>query len=115
MKIIYIAGPFRGANTWEIECNIRRAEEWGLKVATLGAMPLIPHTNTRFFHGLLNDQFWLDGTRELLKRCDGAFFTPNWIVSSGSRGEMEVARRMMPVFENLEDLELWLAAPEDGK
>lgn len=27
MKLLYIAGPFRGANSWEMEQNIRRAEE----------------------------------------------------------------------------------------
>lgn len=26
MKVIYVAGPFRAPNSWEIEQNIRRAE-----------------------------------------------------------------------------------------
>jgi hypothetical protein len=115
MKIVYIAAPFRAKNAWEIEKNIRRAEVIGFEVAKLGAMPLIPHANTRFFHGTLPDQFWLDGTMELLRRCDAAFFLAGWEKSSGCRAEREEAERRMAVFEYLPDLELWLAAPEDGK
>lgn len=36
MRIIYVAGPFRGSNAWEIEQNIRRAEAVGLAVAKVG-------------------------------------------------------------------------------
>ena len=32
MKVGYIAGPFRGPNSWEIENNIRRAETLALEV-----------------------------------------------------------------------------------
>jgi uncharacterized protein DUF4406 len=50
-------------------------------------MPLIPHANTALFHGLLTEQFWIDGTIELLKRCDGALFLPTWVKSAGARAE----------------------------
>jgi hypothetical protein len=91
MKVIYIAGPFRAPTAWGIEQNVRRAEEVGLIVARAGAMPLIPHTNTRFFHGECTEQFWVDGTLELLRRCDGAIFIPGWEESSGARGEYRLA------------------------
>lgn len=29
MKKIYIAGPYRGSNAWDVEQNIRMAEELG--------------------------------------------------------------------------------------
>lgn len=87
MLVIYVAGPFRAPTQWGIAENIRHAERYGLMVAENGAMPLIPHANTAHFHGLNSDQFWLDGTIELLKRCDGAVFIPGWQRSSGSRGE----------------------------
>ena len=67
MKVIYIAGPFRGDTSWQIECNVRDAEALGLEVARAGAMPLIPHANTRFFDGELTDDFWLRGTLALLR------------------------------------------------
>ena len=110
MKIVYVAGPFRGVNAWEIEQNIRRAEQLGMKVALAGAMPLIPHANTRFFHGTLGDEFWLDGTLELLRRCDAIIMTDDWRRSSGATAEREEAiARHMPVFESNEInlLERW--------
>ncbi len=36
MKIIFISGPYRGANTWEVEQNVRRAEALALEVWRLG-------------------------------------------------------------------------------
>jgi hypothetical protein len=109
MKVVYIAGPFRAADAWAVENNIRRAEVLGFQVATLGAMPLIPHTNTRFFDGTLTGQFWLDGTMELLRRCDAVLTTDDWERSVGARGEVaEAARRHLPVFHTPSDLSDWL-------
>lgn len=99
MQIVYIAGPFRAVTAWEIENNVRRAEEVGFLVAQAGAMPLIPHANTRFFHGHQTEQFWLDGTLELLRRCDALMLLPTWAQSSGARGEKAEAERLgLPVF-----------------
>jgi hypothetical protein len=70
VKVIYICGPFTGPRAWDIEQNVRRAEERALEVAMLGASPLCPHTNTRFFHGTLSEEFWYAATAELLLRCD---------------------------------------------
>ncbi len=113
MKVVYVAGPFRGPTAWAIESNIRRAEEVGLEVARLGAMPIIPHSNTRYFHGEGEDQFWLDGTMELLRRCDAIVLCPGWERSSGSRGEKAEAERLgFPAFEWPVDRELlaaWIA------
>lgn len=109
MKVVYIAGPFRGPHAWAIEQNIRRAEETGLEVARLGAMPLIPHSNTRFFHGALPDQFWLDGTLALLYKCDAALFLNNWKTSSGARTEHEECKkRGIPCLYTLADMVHWL-------
>lgn len=95
MLVIYVAGPFRGPTAWDIAENIRAAERVGLLVARAGAMPLIPHANTAHFHGQCDDQFWLDGTLELLRRCDGAVFIHRWRDSSGSLGEFREAGRLL--------------------
>jgi hypothetical protein len=109
MKVIYIAGPFRGRNAWEVECNVRRAECLGFEVAQKGAMPLIPHTNTRFFNGTLNDEFWLDGTQELLRRCDALLTVEGWEASQGAQGEVQLACELdLPVFHELWALNKWL-------
>lgn len=100
MLIIYVAGPFRAPTAWGIAENIRAAERVGLMVARAGAMPLIPHANTAHFHGQCDDQFWLDGTMELLRVTDAAVFTPRWHLSSGSCAEMrEVNRLDMPFLD----------------
>src|SRR5512143_3379944 len=109
MIVVYVAGPFRAPTRWAVEQNVRRVEEWGLKVAELGAMPLMPHCNTRFFDGLLTDEFWLDGTLELLKRCDTAFMVPGWQASSGARGERQwCIDHALPHFEDLVLLKVWI-------
>jgi hypothetical protein len=69
VKLVYIAGPFTAATPWRVEQNVRRAEEAGLWVAEHGAMPVIPHANTRYFHGECTPEFWYEGTLELLRRC----------------------------------------------
>jgi hypothetical protein len=109
MKVIYVAGPFRGPHAWAIEQNIRRAEELGMEVAKLGAMPLIPHSNTRFFHGALPDEFWLKGTLALLYKCDAAIFLDNWEASSGAREEHRACEeRGIPCLHSLHQLGVWL-------
>jgi hypothetical protein len=114
MKVVYVIGPYRGKTHWEVVENVRRAEQLGLKVAMLGAMPLIPHKNTENFDGLLDDDFWLEGTKELLRRADAAITVEAldlpWRYSVGSAGEVkemvDVLKR--PVFHSLDSLRLWL-------
>lgn len=113
MKVIYVAGPFRGPSAWEIECNIRRAETLALEVWRLGAAALCPHTNTRFFQNAAPDSVWLEGDLELLRRCDAVILTEDWVRSSGARAEVEFADKLgLPVFHTLKQLKDLLAAYE---
>lgn len=119
VRLVYIAGPYRAATTWQIACNIHAARLLGARVAELGAYPVIPHSNTAHFDGLATDELWLEGTKELMRRCDAVLFSARWTSSSGSRGEYAEAERLkLPMFGegHLEsgDLEAWLrggAAP----
>lgn len=109
MLVIYIAGKFRGYNAWKVEQNIREAEELGLFVAEeIGASPLIPHTNTRFFNGTCTEQFWLDATMALLRKADAVLTHPNWVMSEGAKLEVEEAKRIgIPVFHDTQALYEW--------
>ena len=110
MKLVYVAGPFRGASSWDIEENIRRAERLALEVWRSGAACICPHTNTRFFQGAADDAVWLDGDIEILIRCDAVVMTDDWQRSSGARAEEEVARKNgLPVFYSIGDLRDWLS------
>lgn len=109
MKVVYVAGPFRGPTAWDIQQNVRRAEQCALEVAKLGAMPICPHKNTENFHGLLTDSFWLDGTLELMRRCDGVYAMPSWKRSLGATAEVEEAQRLgIPVFFSFSEMVAWL-------
>lgn len=111
MRLIYIAGPYRAINAWQVECHVRTAEEAGLAVAELGLVPVIPHTMYRFFDGALTDQYWLDATIELLRKCDAALFVGAYRASAGSMGELaECEMQKIPAFTNLDDLKNWLEA-----
>lgn len=91
MKVIYVAGPYRANDNWEIEQNIRRAEALSLEVWRMGCACICPHANTRFFQGAAPDKVWLDGDLEILKRCDAILLTPDWMLSSGAKAEYQFA------------------------
>ena len=111
MKVVYIAGRFTAPTAWEIEQNVRQAEALAVEVARLGAMPLCPHTNSRFFFGLTGTtaEFWYEGTMELLRRCDALIYVPGWEGSKGTLAEREEAWTLkIPQFHHLRDLKDWL-------
>lgn len=113
MKVIYVAGPFRGPSAWDIECNIRRAETLALEVWRLGHAALCPHTNTRFFQNAAPDEVWLKGDLELLRRCDAVVLTNDWKRSSGARAEVQFAiNQGIPVFDTLHQFACWNAGIE---
>ena len=116
MKVVYVAGPFRGPSSWDIAENIRRAERLALEVWRLGAACICPHANTRNFQGAAPDAVWLRGDLELLARCDAVLMTDDWQRSTGARAEHDVAtlRLHLPVFYRLEELRDWLQAQEAG-
>ncbi len=109
MPVVYVAGKFRGANAWEIENNIRRAEEMSLEVLKLGASVICPHANTRFFHGSLPDQVFIDATLALVAKSDALLMLQDWHRSDGARGERRYAiEHAIPIFYDLEVLGEWM-------
>lgn len=124
IKLVYIAGPYRANNCWNRQVNIFRAREAGAIVAENGHMPIVPHQNTANYDGIGSDQFWLDATLELCRRCDEivmmeAWFTtqgtiaPHWKQSIGSRGEHDEMKKLgKPVYYNIHD---WVRSNNDYK
>lgn len=114
MILVYIAGRYRGPTAWDVEQNIRRAEEMGLQVAALGAAPVIPHANNRYFHGTFTDEFWLAATLAMLDVCGAVMLVPGWEGSVGTGDEIDRAKvRGIPVFERIRDLAAWLKLHEE--
>lgn len=111
MKLVYIIGPFRAKNSWEKEKNVHSALQAAHQVASLGCMPIIPHSMTKAFDGTFSDQFWLDGTLELMRRCDCVFVSePDRIENSeGSKQEIREARNLkIPIVYGGHGLQFWL-------
>lgn len=106
-RLVYVAGPYRGATIEAVELNIATARRVGLQLARAGAMPVIPHANTAGFELYapdLHDEFWLDGTLELMRRCDAVVLCPAWSTSKGTLQEIaEAARLGIPVFKSVEE------------
>lgn len=111
MRLIYVCGPFKGPNGWEIEKNVRRAEQLALAVWGLGVACICPHTNTRhFFHALgEGDHVFYEGDLEILRRCDALITTAGWGDSNGAKAEVNLALDLgIPVFHSLLDLANWV-------
>lgn len=110
MKLVYIAGPYRGAKPFNVKQNIIAADLFGMEVCKTGALPVIPHCNTAGYEGIQDDQYFLDATLELMRRCDAVITLPTWEKSAGARGEVtEMTRLGKPVFHSLEELKIWLS------
>jgi len=115
VRVVYVAGPFRGATPWDVEQNVRRAEAAALEVWKAGATALCLHANTRHFDKLCADELWISGTQELLARCDAIYMTGDWPSSRGSVAELRSALlKGMPVFlEQPGSLWAWLAEQDE--
>ena len=109
MKVVYVAGPYRGPDSWAIAENIRKAERLALEVWAMDAAALCPHANTAHFQGALPDEVWLIGDLVMLERCDAMIVVQPWTHSKGTLAEIEHAQRKgIPVFQDLGGLREWL-------
>ena len=115
MIVAYIAGPYRAANAWDQEQNIRRAEAVALEVAGLGAVAVCPHTQSRFFGGTLNSEYWLRATMEMMTRCDAVVLVKGWRKSAGSVAERKRALELgLPVLDGVGVFREWLEIAEEA-
>lgn len=109
--LCYIAGSYRGKTIYETKKNIERAENLAeeLAIFTKNVYPVTPHCNTRFWEGLRDEEFFIEGTKELMRRCNCVLIVPKSENSVGTQGEIEEAERLgIPVFHNIVALEKWL-------
>lgn len=109
MRVVYVAGALIADDHYKIRLNIDRAAAVGLAVATAGASPVIPHTNTgAWFIGTLSHAFWYEATLELMRRCDAVILVSGWEESKGTQNELVEAKRLgLPVFTNVDELTAW--------
>lgn len=116
MKVLYVAGKYSGPthdgqSYAIINRNIMIAREWAMKLMALGGLvTLVPHLNS--YHMELDftssQEFWYNADLELLRRCDGVFFMPDWEQSKGANVEKEfAAKHQIPAFYTLDEVAKW--------
>ena len=107
-QVIYIAGPYRDdRGEYYVRQNIRRAEAAALSVWQNGGVAICPHKNSSGLNGALGiqDDVWLYGYLELLRRSDAIWLLESWQNSQGATMEMEFARRNdIPLFYTERDV-----------
>jgi len=118
MHLIYVAGSYRADHPYQVKLNIQAAERTGMEVAKLeNAFPVIPHCCCAHWDGLRDGQYFIDGTMEMMLRCDAVLLvlgsnlrtSADYKSSPGTVGEVEAARKTgIPVFTKLADLRVWL-------
>jgi hypothetical protein len=115
VKLVYIAGALNAPEYEQRVRNIARAEDAGGDVAAAGAMPIIPQPMTRYIGARAPEEFWYEGTAELLRRCDAVYVydVEHLKTSKGTRGEVDLANGIgLPVFMDLGVLKIWLEMRE---
>lgn len=91
MKVMYIAGAYRGKTVWRTRQNIKKAEEAAAKYWQEGFAVICPHKNSALMDGLVSEDHWLDAYIEILKRCDIILMLDNWRESEGAKQELKIA------------------------
>jgi len=110
MYAVYIAGPFRAKNGWELTKNVRKAEDAiGDLMIIPDVLPVCPHTMFKNFDRTKNDKFWIDATLELMRRCDSVLVLEGHEHSEGTKGEIAEAKRLgIPVFYRTTEVFNWV-------
>lgn len=92
MKVAYIAGPYRSKTINGIVQNIRNAEKIAIKYWKIGYAVICPHKNTSLLDGLLDDDVFLSGLIDIMKKCDVVIMMKDWQKSEGAIEEYNKAR-----------------------
>lgn len=91
-KVVFIAGPYRGKDIFETLTNIRKAEEYAIKYWRKGYAVFCPHKNTALLDGACEDDVWLNGGIEFLRRSDFVVVIPGHETSKGTQAEILEAK-----------------------
>jgi hypothetical protein len=91
MTLVFISGPYRAPTIRGVVANIREAEAVALEYWREGYAVICPHLNTALMDGALPDSVWLEGDREILRRCDVVVMMPRWTESAGATAEHALA------------------------
>ena len=95
MKLIFVAGPYRGNGDNRVFENIMHARTASRKLWLDGWAVFCPHLNSLFMDGSdIEPMSFLDADLIILKHCDAIFMLKGWENSFGASGELEAAMRL---------------------
>jgi len=94
MKLIYIAGPFRAPDHWQIHQNVLDAERVAKRLIGEGYAVICPHKMTENMQQAYPDHVFLNMCLELVRRADIIYLLEGWQTSQGSRMELELAMQL---------------------
>jgi len=99
--LVYIAGAYSADTPKRIRYNVASALNMAVRVNILGEgefFAVCPHTMTNLIDRKMRirgfvpkKQFWLEGTTEMMLRCDAVLFLHGWEKSEGAKREFEKA------------------------
>ncbi len=110
MRLLYIAGPWRGETHREVELNINTAHTVGKVAAKRGWFPVMSHIEAANLghispDSLGDDNFYLQGAIELMLRCDAVLLCPGWEDTNEIPSLVDIAERAsLPVYHSTCDL-----------
>ena len=120
-QLVYVAGPFTAGTPWDTHINVLLAEQISAELNSrcYNAMAVCPHTNSAHMVGIQDGQYWLDCTKELMRRCDAVLIVPcsseKLATSKGTQGEIAEATRLgIPIYYTIDSICEWLNSLEDG-
>lgn len=103
-KVVYVAGPYTAETDFERKKNIQRADEVNADLWKKGYFAICPHKITAFYGGLVQEEVFIDGGLEILRRCDAVVLVKGWEKSNGTIGEIrEAIRFRIPIYKNVKD------------
>jgi len=90
-KVIYVAGKYRARTIFGVIWNILKARKKAIELWKEGWVVICPHMNTALFDGHCEDNVWLDGDLEIVKRCDAIYMSNGFRDSKGAMEELYTA------------------------
>lgn len=108
-KLVYIAGPYRSDQEWQVWDNIMMARDYAVAVWKAGGVPITPHLLSMLMGGVLPIEEFLEGDCEIIKRCDAFFLVGAWQGSKGALVEKKFAEEKgIPIFMTMTDVKIFL-------
>ncbi len=91
IQVAYVCAPYRNEAHNEVHRNIERARNMATGLWRRGYAVVCPHMNSALMSGITEEENFLVGYREILRRCDVLAVCGSVLPSEGMKAEIEAA------------------------